>query len=96
MKLAPQSQLLTTFITPIGRYCFRRLPFGISSGPACFQDRINGILEGLGNVHCQMDDILVDSSTVENHEKSLFPVLQRCKRQMSHLIGISANLPSPV
>ena len=29
--LAPESRELTTFITLIGRFCFNRLPFGISS-----------------------------------------------------------------
>ena len=33
IPLAPTSQELTTFITPFGRYCFRRLPFGITSAP---------------------------------------------------------------
>ena len=32
IPLAEDSQELTTFITPFGRYCFQRLPFGISSG----------------------------------------------------------------
>ena len=31
-----KSALLTTFITPFGRYCFRRLPFGISLAPEHF------------------------------------------------------------
>jgi len=31
------SQKLTTFITLMGRFCFRRLPFGISSAPEIFQ-----------------------------------------------------------
>nr|CAI5850622.1 unnamed protein product [Callosobruchus analis] len=30
IKLSPDSQLLTTFITPYGRYFFKRLPFGIN------------------------------------------------------------------
>ena len=36
-KLSLNSKLLTTFITPWGRYCYRRLPFGISSAPEHFQ-----------------------------------------------------------
>ncbi len=34
-------------ITPYGRYCFNKLPFGISSAPEIFQKRMNLILEGL-------------------------------------------------
>ena len=36
-KFSLNSKLLTTFITPRGRYCYRRLPFGISSAPEHFQ-----------------------------------------------------------
>ena len=37
VKLHPDSRQLTTFITPWGRYCFKRMPFGISSAPEFFQ-----------------------------------------------------------
>ena len=36
--LHKDSQKLTTFITPFGRYCYERLPFGISSGPEIFRE----------------------------------------------------------
>ena len=31
IPLSTDSQLLMTFITPFGRYCFNKLPFGISN-----------------------------------------------------------------
>ena len=34
--LSPESAKLTTFITPFGRFCFNRLPFGTSSAPEHF------------------------------------------------------------
>ena len=36
IPLSPSSPLLTTFITPMGRYCFNKLPFRISSAPNTF------------------------------------------------------------
>ena len=39
--LNPESAKLTTFITPFGRYMFKRLPFGISSAPEYFQKRMD-------------------------------------------------------
>ena len=36
IPLFKNSALLTTFITPFGRFCFNRLPFGISSAPELF------------------------------------------------------------
>ena len=38
---------LTTFITPFGRYCFRRLPFGITSAPEIFMKKMKEVLDGL-------------------------------------------------
>ena len=37
IPLDGKSKLLTTFVTPFGRFCFNRLPFGISSAPKIFQ-----------------------------------------------------------
>ena len=59
IPVAEQSRLLTTFITPQGRYCFNKLPFGISSAPEHFQKRMSRILNGIEGVLCQMDDVLV-------------------------------------
>ena len=41
---------LTTFITPFGRYCFNRLPFGITSAPEIFQFKMSELLKGLEGV----------------------------------------------
>ena len=55
IPLDRESALLTTFITPFGRYCFHRLPFGITSAPEHFQRRLSDILNGLEGVVCMMD-----------------------------------------
>jgi len=44
IPLSPESRPLTTFITPFGRFCFNKLPFGISSAPEHFQRRMANIL----------------------------------------------------
>jgi len=44
IKLSAQSALLTTFITPMGRFGFNRLPFGITSAPDYYQKRMSHIL----------------------------------------------------
>ena len=36
IPLAEESKHLTTFITPVGRFCFNRLPFGLCSAPEHF------------------------------------------------------------
>lgn len=52
IPLTEKSKLLTTFITPWGRYCFNKLPFGISSVPEVYQKQMNHILEGLPGMLC--------------------------------------------
>ena len=71
IPLSPSSRLLTTFITPMGRYCFNKLPFGISSAPEHFQCRMSEILTDLPGVVCQMDDILVFGKTQDERDKHL-------------------------
>ena len=77
IPLAKESALLTTFVTPFGRYCFNRLPFGITSAPEHFQRRMSELLGDIEGVVCLIDDVLVHGATKEIHEQSLKAVLQR-------------------
>lgn len=77
IPLHPASSLLTTFITPFGRYRFNRLPFGISSAPEHFQRRMSEALVGLAGTVCMMDDILIHGATSEEHDQRLHAVLRR-------------------
>ena len=67
IPLSKESRPLTTFITPMGRYHFNKLPFGISSAPELFQKRMKRILEGLEGTVCHMDDILVFGADQAEH-----------------------------
>ena len=69
--------MLITFITPWGRYCFERLPYGISTGSEQFQKVMEEKLEGLEGVECQIDDVLVHGETQQIHDERLQAVLQR-------------------
>ena len=57
------------FITLFGRFCFNRLPFGITSAPEHFQKRMSEILAGIEGVVCMVDDILVSGGTQEQHDQ---------------------------
>ena len=45
-KLSKESQLLTTFITPFKKYCFMRLPFGLSVSSEVFCEEIDKAIAG--------------------------------------------------
>ena len=59
ISLAATSRHLTTFITPFGRYCFNKLPFGITSAPEYFQKKMSAVVDGLQGALCLIDDILI-------------------------------------
>lgn len=81
IPLSEESKLLTTLITPFGRYAFNRLPFGISSAPEHFQRRMSQMLEGCTGVVCHADDILVYGEDIQQHEERLYQVLEKLKKE---------------
>ena len=80
IPLAKESSLLTTFITPVGRYRFNRLPFGITSAPEHFQSRMMKLLNGIEGVVCLMDDVLIHGKTQEEHDERLHTVLRKLEQ----------------
>ena len=80
VPLAEESRHLTTFLTPIGRYCFNKLPFGLSSAPEHFQKRMSDLLSDIPGVQVHIDDILVPGKTPEEHDQRLWKVLQRLRQ----------------
>ena len=77
IPLDPESQLLTTFITPFGRYAYLRLPMGITSAPERFQCEMFDIVVGLKGVVNVADDTLVFGCNKEEHDERLDKVLKR-------------------
>lgn len=86
IPLSPESALLTIFMTPFGRFCFHRLPFGITSAPEHFQRRMSKTLSGLTGVVCLIDDVLVYGKTREEHDERLRKVLLRLQNS-----GVTLN-----
>ena len=68
---------LTTFITPFGRFCFKRLPFGVISANEVYQKRMSAILEGLEGVVCLINDVLMFGKDQQEHDIRLYAVLKR-------------------
>uniref|UniRef100_A0A8C9SGK0 Gypsy retrotransposon integrase-like protein 1 n=1 Tax=Scleropages formosus TaxID=113540 RepID=A0A8C9SGK0_SCLFO len=81
VQLDEQSQALTTFRTPLGLYCFTRLPFDLSISQDIFQQRMDEILEGLEGCVGIADDICVFGKTEEEHDKHLLSLLERAKEK---------------
>ena len=79
MKLDYESSLLTTMNTPIGRYRWLKLPFGIKSAPEMYQRAMDEMLEGIDHAYAIMDDILIAGRDIPHHNSVLEAVLHRAK-----------------
>lgn len=79
MSLTHESQQLTAFNTPFGRYKYLRLPMGISVAPELYQRAMTELMAGLDGVEVIMDDILIHAPTIEIHNQRLEKVLKRCR-----------------
>ncbi|UYV69048.1 K02A2.6-like [Cordylochernes scorpioides] len=79
--LAKESQKLTTFITPFGRFFFKRIPFGITSAPEIFQRKMTQLLGNIEGVVCFMDDIVVHGSSLEEHNERVRQVLKKIQEE---------------
>ena len=63
--------------TQKGLFKYLRLPFGVASALALFQQAMDTILQGLSHVICYLDDILITGATHEEHLMNLAEVLSR-------------------
>lgn len=77
IELDEDSSFLTTFNTPIGRFRWLRLPFGIKCAPEIFQRIIDQMLEGISGATGIMDDILIAAPTMKEHDEILRKVIER-------------------
>ena len=59
IKVDQASAKLQAFNTPFGRYCFKRLPFGVHSAVEVFQKEVAEIIDGIENVANAQDGIIV-------------------------------------
>ena len=68
---------LTTFNTPIGRFPWLRLPFGIKCSPEIYQCIMDQMLEGIDGAFAIIDDILIAGRNIEHHDQILKSVIAR-------------------
>ena len=87
VKLSKESSYLTTFNTPFGRYRFLRLPFGLKLAQDVFQKRINKTFQDIPGIKIVADDILIFSTTMEQHNAILRKPFDRARKY-----GVKFNL----
>ena len=80
LPLEKESSKLTMFITLMGRFCFQRVPFGITLAPEIFQKKMTDLLDNQDGAEACMDDILIYGANVEEHDRRLNEVLDKEKK----------------
>ena len=70
VPLDEESSYLTTFNTPLNRFRFTRLPFGLVSQDI-FQKQLDAAFKGLDGITGIADDTFVYGSSEEEHDRNL-------------------------
>ena len=101
IALDKESSMKTAFWTPYGRYCYKRMPFGISVAPEEFECKLQEKLADLPGVVVARDDILVmgygdsQEEAVKDHDDNLVKLLQRARQANLKLNKSKMNLRKP-
>lgn len=87
IRMAPGHEYLTSFICRLGQFEWLVMPFGACNAPATFQSFINSIFFDILDkyVTAYLDDILVFSTSWEEHVKHVREVLSRLRHAQLNL-----------
>lgn len=79
VEVTEEDKPKTAFTTGKGHYEFNVMPFGLSNAPATFQRLMDLVLTGLQYEEClvYLDDVIIFSSTFEEHMSRLRSVFSR-------------------
>ena len=81
VEVRPEDADKTAFICREGLYRFNTMPFGLTGAPATFQRLMDMVMSGLAYEIClvYLDDVIVYSTSLEEHLRRLGLVLDRIK-----------------
>ncbi|QQP54221.1 Uncharacterized protein FKW44_006983 [Caligus rogercresseyi] len=96
IPLERESQLLTTFLTPWGRYAYLRAPMGLASSGDEYCLRGDQALCEVPNKNKVVDDILLYAKTWDELQSTLKKVMDACKKYQITLSPTKVNIGSSV
>ncbi|KAI0993735.1 hypothetical protein K3495_g14450, partial [Podosphaera aphanis] len=81
IRMAKGEEWKTAFRTRYGHFEYTVMPFGLTNAPATFQHFINDCVRDYLDIFCTayLDDILIYSDTLEEHETHVYKVLDALK-----------------
>ena len=77
VPLSERAKEISAFTTPSGLYRYKVLSFGLRNAPPTYQRLMNRVIAGLKNGKVYIDDVIVHSSTWEDHIRSIRLLLSR-------------------
>ncbi|XP_062701081.1 uncharacterized protein K02A2.6-like isoform X1 [Aedes albopictus] len=80
MELDRDSSDLTTFMTPFGRFRWKRVLFGLNNAPEMFQRKMVSIFGDIPGVVVYFDDVLIAGLNEEDHDRALALVIERTRQ----------------
>ena len=74
----------TAFTSPFGKYEYVKVPFRLAQAPAYFQELMTGVLKDLPFAMAYLDNIIIYSSTPEEHLEHIKTVFEKlCHAKLS-------------
>ena len=80
VELDEESSELTAFNSPLGRYRFKRLPFGLKVAQDIFQEKMDKLLSNCPGTINIADDITVYGRNNEEHDKNLHRLMNEARK----------------
>ena len=80
VPLTDRAKEITAFATPDNLYQYKTMPFGMKNSSATFQRMIHSIVQDLEGCEAYIDDVIIYSSTWEEHIKILKELFSRLKK----------------
>lgn len=95
VELDGRSREITTFVTHLGLYRYKRLMFGVTSVPEKYQKIVVDVLHGCEGVANLADDLIVHGCGIKEHDRNLHAILTRLKEKGLTLNGDKCQFRLP-